>query len=444
LANKMKAKGLQKLRWYCQMCQKQCRDENGFKCHRMSEGHQRMMQTFIQSPGKFLDAFSREFEEGFMKLMRTKYSRQRVLANTVYCEFISDKNHIHMNSTIWVTLSGFCQYLGRTGKCKIDHTEKGWYVEYIDQEKIKREQELEAKRAYELTEEERQKAEIAERVEKAQAAGLYREAEYTELMREDPDEKIAFKMPEVRLKAEKTEEGEEGAPGPSKPRNLFAELAKQRRAEKAQNNGTVGASSNANGHGEGIVDVSGPDASASASASASFSGQLDRRADEKDKRKLSALERLRLENEERKLKKVKTETNSTPTPAPAPASAVKQEDVEEETWLSEGLVVKVVLKDLAGGKYYKKKGKVTNVPKPFTGDIRMLDSGDVLRLDETHLETVIPNVGGRVRIVKGVHRGEEGVLKAVHLEQFCATVETAAGVREGMQYEQVCKLMADE
>jgi hypothetical protein len=25
------AKGLQKLRWYCQMCQKQCRDENGFK-----------------------------------------------------------------------------------------------------------------------------------------------------------------------------------------------------------------------------------------------------------------------------------------------------------------------------------------------------------------------------------------------------------------------------
>lgn len=27
----LQAKGLQKLRWYCQMCQKQCRDENGFK-----------------------------------------------------------------------------------------------------------------------------------------------------------------------------------------------------------------------------------------------------------------------------------------------------------------------------------------------------------------------------------------------------------------------------
>ena len=31
LDNQMKAKRLQKLKWYCQMCSKQCRDENGFK-----------------------------------------------------------------------------------------------------------------------------------------------------------------------------------------------------------------------------------------------------------------------------------------------------------------------------------------------------------------------------------------------------------------------------
>jgi hypothetical protein len=35
IANRIKAKGLQKLRWYCQLCQKQCRDENGFKCHQV-------------------------------------------------------------------------------------------------------------------------------------------------------------------------------------------------------------------------------------------------------------------------------------------------------------------------------------------------------------------------------------------------------------------------
>ena len=74
-----------RLRWYCQMCQKQCRDENGFKCHRMSvllsavwtltvqtpanvqtqalkafaeDGHQRQMQLFVQDPNRFMDEFS--------------------------------------------------------------------------------------------------------------------------------------------------------------------------------------------------------------------------------------------------------------------------------------------------------------------------------------------------------------------------------------------------
>ena len=59
LANKMKSKGLQKLRWYCQMCQKQCRDENGFKCHTTSESHQRQLLLFAENPHKYLDEFSK-------------------------------------------------------------------------------------------------------------------------------------------------------------------------------------------------------------------------------------------------------------------------------------------------------------------------------------------------------------------------------------------------
>lgn len=50
IANRIKAKGLQKLRWYCQMCNKQCRDENGFKCHQTSESHKRQMLVFGQAP----------------------------------------------------------------------------------------------------------------------------------------------------------------------------------------------------------------------------------------------------------------------------------------------------------------------------------------------------------------------------------------------------------
>lgn len=96
IANRIKSKGLQKLRWYCQvcgayayaagrpcrlpawppaccapcaadrlppaapgclpqMCEKQCRDENGFKCHLTSEGHKRQMEVFGQNPARIIE-----------------------------------------------------------------------------------------------------------------------------------------------------------------------------------------------------------------------------------------------------------------------------------------------------------------------------------------------------------------------------------------------------
>ena len=80
IANRIKAKGLQKLRWYCQMCNKQCRDENGFKCHCMSESHQRQMAMFSENSGKYMDEFSREFEEGMMEIIGRKARSQRCSA----------------------------------------------------------------------------------------------------------------------------------------------------------------------------------------------------------------------------------------------------------------------------------------------------------------------------------------------------------------------------
>eukprot|EP01114_Cavostelium_apophysatum_P020586 TRINITY_DN6945_c0_g1_i2.p1 TRINITY_DN6945_c0_g1~~TRINITY_DN6945_c0_g1_i2.p1 ORF type:complete len:137 (+),score=22.60 TRINITY_DN6945_c0_g1_i2:93-503(+) len=125
IAKQIKAKGLQKLRWYCQMCQKQCRDANGFKCHCESESHQRNMLVFANSSGKIVDQFSGDFEAGMMDIIRTRYRNKRVHANLVYNEYIKDRTHIHMNATKWVTLTGFVVYLGKSGKCKVDETPKG-------------------------------------------------------------------------------------------------------------------------------------------------------------------------------------------------------------------------------------------------------------------------------------------------------------------------------
>jgi len=153
LANKMKSKGLQKLKWYCQMCEKQCRDENGFKCHMVSESHARQMQVFSQSAGRFMDEFSRTFEQDFMRLMRTRYCRQRVLANTVYCEVIANKTHVHMNATSWVTLGEFVRYLGETGKCEIENTPRGWYLTYVDPDLVAHEEKMGAMHRDERTQE---------------------------------------------------------------------------------------------------------------------------------------------------------------------------------------------------------------------------------------------------------------------------------------------------
>ena len=127
IANKIKAKGLQKLRYYCQMCQKQCRDENGFKCHTMSESHHRQLLLFADNQRKYMDEFSREFSDGYLNLLRRQFGTRRTPANRVYQEYIADRGHIHMNATIWLSLTAYVKWLGKTGKCVVDETEQGMY-----------------------------------------------------------------------------------------------------------------------------------------------------------------------------------------------------------------------------------------------------------------------------------------------------------------------------
>jgi hypothetical protein len=85
VANKSKSKGLQKLRWFCQMCQKQCRDQNGFKCHTTSESHQRQLLMFGENPGQFLYNFSKvgwaNIRPGFFENVFERFCFSNVLKN---------------------------------------------------------------------------------------------------------------------------------------------------------------------------------------------------------------------------------------------------------------------------------------------------------------------------------------------------------------------------
>jgi DNA/RNA-binding protein KIN17 len=100
-----------------------------------------------------------------------RFGTKRVFANRVYQEFIQDKEHLHMNSTRWVTLTEFVKHLGRTGIARVDETEKGWFLAWIDNSpKALAKQEASLKKERLTTsDEQRERNLISEQIERARA-----------------------------------------------------------------------------------------------------------------------------------------------------------------------------------------------------------------------------------------------------------------------------------
>ncbi|KAK4052787.1 hypothetical protein OIV83_002074 [Microbotryomycetes sp. JL201] len=179
LDNKMKSKGLQKLRWYCQVCEKQCRDENGFKCHTQSEAHLRQMLVVGESAGKHIADYTSRFQAEFVSLLSRRWGTKRVRINQVYNEYIQDKNHLHMNATRFTSLTEFCKHLGRTGVAHVDENEKGWWISWIDNSPraLARNAATQQKERADMDDEMRQRKLIQEQIERAREEGERRRRE---------------------------------------------------------------------------------------------------------------------------------------------------------------------------------------------------------------------------------------------------------------------------
>ncbi|KAK1937594.1 hypothetical protein X943_003202 [Babesia divergens] len=387
LANKMKAKGLQKLKWYCQMCEKQCRDENGFKCHRLSEGHQRMMQVFCQNAGRFMDGFSKAFEHEFMKLMRTRYCKTKILANAVYQEVISDKQHVHMNATVWVTLSEFVLYLGRSGKCKVEHTPRGWMIEYIDQDKIRREQDAESKRKREISLEQRHQRLIQKMVEESRKRGGFQEPEYTPLMKTS-DEKL-------RIETNLAKPAAPTVAAPEKKGNIFKEFCKTAKP-----------------------------------SSISASDESQKSGKDTYKRKSAIETIMEQHNFKRHMEGKGNETQG----AEAPIGAAK-----EQSWLMKGIYVKVILQSHP---LYKHKCRVIKTTDGGSQAlVQDIDGSSSYKVDEKHVETVVPPAGSTVMIVRGQHRGSTGTVTESNPADLLASIKLDGGkMLENVLYDDFSKI----
>jgi len=120
----------------------------------------------------------------------------------------------------------------------------------------------------------------------------------------------------------------------------------------------------------------------------------------------------------------------------------KEKVNRKDYWLCEGLVVKVMSRNLTD--YYKQKGVVQRVISKYVGEIEMLDSKHVLKVDQEELETVIPQIGGLVRVVNGAYRGSNARLLSIDTAKFTAKVRIENGAFDGRtitaEYEDICKI----
>ncbi|KAL8062291.1 hypothetical protein ABFX02_02G138300 [Erythranthe guttata] len=124
---------------------------------------------------------------------------------------------------------------------------------------------------------------------------------------------------------------------------------------------------------------------------------------------------------------------------------LKERSNRKDYWLFEGIIVKVMSKGLMGKGYYKQKGVVRKVIDRYLAEIEMLENKHLLRVDQEELETVLPPIGGLVKIVNGAYRGENAKLVAIDTDKFCAKVVVEKGIYDGrvlkaVEYEDICKL----
>lgn len=75
-----------------------------------------------------------------------------------------------------------------------------------------------------------------------------------------------------------------------------------------------------------------------------------------------------------------------------------------------------------GDKYYKKKGVVIEVQNRYQAIIKMIDTNDKIRIDQVHVETVIPAIGKKVLVVNGAYRGQTARLEDIHQDTFSVDI----------------------
>lgn len=236
VSNQAKSKGLGRLRWYCQVCERQMRDENGFKMHVQSESHVRQMLVVGEDPKRAIGEYSKQFSDEFLAQLRTSHGTKPVHINHFYQEYIANKQHVHMNSTRWGSLTEYAKYLGKEGICRVEETDKGLHIAWVDNspEALKRAEAVRRKEMQDKGDEEREIRMIKEQQKRAERAaeerrrekggGVPEEDEWKEVegeakpdlqIKEGEKIKLSFGVPAKQAETKKDENPEKKSESPA-------------------------------------------------------------------------------------------------------------------------------------------------------------------------------------------------------------------------------------
>lgn len=184
--------------------------KSSFSCYRASESYRERSAAIADSR------------------LSTRYQTKLVRANQVYNEYIQDKNHLHMNSTRWVSLTEFVKYLGREGIVRAEENEKGWWISWVDNspKSLARQAESQKRERADMDDEQRQRKQLKEQIERAQmqaeALRAQEEAKVQGLQRDEGAPKVSLsislggkKSPDAETRSPSVDEAKPSADVPT-------------------------------------------------------------------------------------------------------------------------------------------------------------------------------------------------------------------------------------
>lgn len=391
-------KGLHKLKYFCQVCNKQLKDKDGFKCHLASNFHNLNIQRVAQNPDYFINNYSLEFEKGFLDIIKRNYPEVYVSSNKVYQEYISDSTNTHLNATKWTNLSSFIKYLKETNKCEVIYDEKESKLKLKDSSfKSIIEKEKFAKKEKELLKEDQRK-----RQEFKKLLGLDKmnKIKNEEIIKDDnSNNNQNDDLNNIEEKKELVMDFKFDLKKEKMHKNIFNQLNKNNleytEVDKLQKQETL------------------------------LKKKIKRNDDnlnEEQTLKFSSFSNL---------DNYKSNNNNN-------ADIISSEDIFDfnKPWITENIIVKV--KDTNLKEIYNKKGKIIAVEDSFKALVD-LSNNIKLKIDQVNLEPVIPQLKSKVMILYGDFKQSIGTLESINIEKKTVLVLVKDKLKE-MNLFGICKI----